>query len=139
MSPLKFPGEFHPDRRDEWRVKNDDALMKRNFAARRKELDYDGSPLIVRLLIDQLLLAEMRLSQFELEHRNKTLSSHTLTVGIYYEKRLQMTQRRFLRAAESFAKVRRLLAEADFYEEKARAKRAQGTLNSHRLYKSLTS
>lgn len=114
-------------------------LMKRNFAARRKELDYDASPLIVRLLIDQFLLSEMRLAQFELEHRNKTANQHTLTLGIYYEKRLHMTQRRFLKAAESFAKVKRLLAEVDFYEEKAREKRSQGTLNSRRLYKSLSS
>jgi hypothetical protein len=56
-------------------------VMERNFPARRKELEYDASRPVMRLLIDQLLLAEMRLAQFELEHSNKTASSYPFAVS----------------------------------------------------------
>jgi hypothetical protein len=114
-------------------------LLERSVELRRKEMDYDGEPLLIRLLIDQMLLAEMRLTQFEVIHANRTNESHTFACGIYYDKRLCAAQRRFLRACESLAKVKRLLSESEHFEARSRHKRRQATLATQRLYKSMTS
>ena len=90
------------------------------------------------MLIDQVLLCQMRLNQFEITHANATNESHTLAAGLYYEKRLSLTQRRFLKAVETLARVKRLLAETEYREQQAKHKRTEATLVSQRLMKSLT-
>jgi hypothetical protein len=110
-----------------------------SFKMRREELDYANESTIVRMLIDQVLLCQMRLIQFEVTHGNRTNESHSFAAGIYYEKRLSLTQRRFLKAVETLAKVKRLLAEAAYREQQARHKRGQSTLASQQLLKNVTS
>ena len=111
---------------------------RRNLELRRKELDYANESTIVRMLIDQVLLCQMRLIQFEVTHANRTNESHTLSLGIYYEKRLAYTQGRFLKAVETLAKVKRLLSEADYRDQQAKYKRGQATLTSQQLLKNMT-
>ena len=93
---------------------------------------------IVRMLIDQVLLCQMRLIQFEVTHANRTNEPHTFAAGIYYEKRLSFMHRRFLKAVETLAKVKRLLSEAEYREQQAKHKRGQGTLVSQKILKNLT-
>jgi len=118
----------------------------RHFEKRRQEMGYSNSPWIVRSLIDQVIVCEFRLTRFELTHYNNVDgTSHTLTSGIYYEKRLGMIQRRFQRAVEALAKIRLVMAEVELLEQKAEAKKSQArlakqqsTLASQRLYKALS-
>ncbi len=49
-----------------------------------------------------------------------------------------MIQRHFQRSVEALAKIRKVMAEVDYYEEKARAKSKQASLASHKLYKSVS-
>lgn len=112
--------------------------IERNIEVKRKELNYDDEHPLIRILIDQLLLCQIRLNQFEVVHGNRTNESHTFTAGAYYEKRLSMTHRRFLRAVETFAKVKRLLSDAEYREQQARHKRGQSTLVTQKLIKGLT-
>jgi len=63
---------------------------------------------------------------------------HSFAAGIYYEKRLSLTQRRFLKAVETLAKVKKLLSEADYRDQQAKHKRGQATLTSQQLLRNLT-
>jgi hypothetical protein len=81
----------------------------------------------------------LRLNFLEDIHYTKTKESHSLEHGIYWEKRLTSAQRRHLRACESLAKVRKLLAEAELREQQARAKRSQSKLIADQVLKDLTS
>jgi len=112
--------------------------QRRNLKLRREELDYASESTIVRMLIDQVLLCQMRLIQFEVTHANRTNESHSFAAGIYYEKRLSFMHRRFLRAVETLAKVKRLLSETEYREQQAKHTRGQATLTSQKLLKNLT-
>ena len=74
----------------------------------RADLGYDSSPPLERLLIQQVALCWLNLNLVEYRHTNIMKQSITLTLGIYWEKRLSAAQRRFARACESLARVRRL-------------------------------
>lgn len=77
------------------------------------QLGYDSSNPIERAMIDHVVVCWLR--QAETEMRYESLmneSSVTLTRQEHWEKRLAMTQQRYLRAVESLAKVRRLLSSA---------------------------
>lgn len=70
-----------------------------------------ASPL-ERLLIDQVVIAWLRWQSVELNYQHNFEQSITFTKALYLEKRLSATQRRYLQAIESLARVRRLLARA---------------------------
>jgi hypothetical protein len=53
-------------------------------------------------------LCWLNLNLLEYRHVNSMKQSITLTLGAYWDKRLSMSQRRFTRACESLARVRRL-------------------------------
>lgn len=74
----------------------------------RADLGFDGASALERLLIQQVTLCWLNLNMVECRHSNVMHQSITLTVGIYWEKRLSAAQRRFTRACESLARVRRL-------------------------------
>jgi len=50
----------------------------------------------------------MQLSIVELQYSHVMKQSITLTLGIFWEKRLSAAQRRFTRACETLARVRKL-------------------------------
>jgi len=60
------------------------------------------------LLIQQVTLCWLNLNLTEYRHINIMKQSITFTLGLYWEKRLTMAQRRFTKACESLARVRRL-------------------------------
>lgn len=109
-------------------------LFKRQIKAKRQNLDYDSATATVKMLIDQVILCHIRLTAFESFHATKVQESLSLAWHEHYDKMLTSYQRRFNRACESLAKVRKLLSEADLADQKARRSRSQATLDTQRLY-----
>ena len=81
---------------------------RQRLSSLRKDLGYVGAPMLDQLLIQQAALCWLKLNVIELQYSNVMKQSITLTLGIYWEKRLTAAQRRFTRACESLARVRRL-------------------------------
>jgi hypothetical protein len=72
----------------------------------RRELRGENPSPVESLLAQHAALCWLRLAEVELLYTSKLGTSHTLTVGAYYEKRLSMAQRRFTRACETLERVR---------------------------------
>lgn len=81
---------------------------RRRLGSMRADLGYADSSALERLLIQQVTLCWLNLNLTEHRHTNVMKQSITLGVGLYWEKRLTMAQRRFTRACESLARVRRV-------------------------------
>ena len=81
---------------------------KHRLQALKKELGSEGAPLLEQLLIQHAALCWLKLNLVELSYSNTMTQSITLTLGIYWEKRLSAAQKRFTRACETLARVRRL-------------------------------
>jgi uncharacterized membrane protein len=79
-------------------------------AAIRTDLGYDTAPMLERLLIEQIALCWMRHNLLEYHYTAKVMSSATYVTetGDYWERRLTFSQRRYIRAVEALARVRRL-------------------------------
>jgi hypothetical protein len=71
-------------------------------------LGYDSSPPLERLLIEQILVCHLNLYVLEINSAGKLYDSHTTEAGMYWDRRLTGAQRRFTRACEALAKVRKL-------------------------------
>jgi hypothetical protein len=113
-------------------------LLERQIKDARKALDYETANAFVKMLIDQVILNNIRLNQLEALHVSKLGGNHCTEEGLYWDKRLSSAQKRFLKACESLAKVKKLLSEADLREAQANGKKTQNTLASQRLYKALS-
>ncbi len=111
---------------------------KKRLTLMRDNLGWSAASEIERILIEQVCLNWLRLNLIESLHFTKTTGSHSSEHGIYWEKRLSGAQRRYLRACESLAKVKRLLAEAELREQQARNKRSKSTMIATKLLKDLT-
>lgn len=81
---------------------------KHRLQVLKKELGSEGAPLLEQLLIQQAALCWLKLSLVELGYSNVMKQSITLTLGIYWEKRLSAAQRGFARACETLARVWKL-------------------------------
>lgn len=77
----------------------------------KEDLGYPDAPPLEKMLINQVALCWLRLNLLERMHWIKTLASHTTEAGLYWDRRLSTAQRRFTRACESLAKVRKLASE----------------------------
>lgn len=92
---------------------NTSALMKEAVKFHVEEMtkglshDHDGA--LETLLIEQLAFCWVRLSVVEQQYTNVMKGSHTLTLGLYWEKRLTAAHKRYQKACESLARVRKLL------------------------------
>ena len=83
--------------------------VKKGAELKRAELGYSEAPALEQLLIEHLITCWLHLQEIELRYINVTKESITLTLGDYWERRLSAAQRRYLRACETLARVRRLL------------------------------
>ena len=81
---------------------------KQRLQVLKKDLGYDEAPLLEKLLIQQAALCWLKLNLVELSYSGTMAQSITLTLGVYWEKRLTAAQRRFTRACETLARVRKL-------------------------------
>jgi hypothetical protein len=113
-------------------------LYGRNMKNRRSELDYENENAMVRMLIDNVILCQMRMAIFEAFHAERLQKVTSIKEGLYFDKLLTSYHRRFTRACEALAAVKRVLCEANLLSERAKNKRSQSTLQSARLYKSLS-
>lgn len=87
----------------------------------RRNLGYQGASEMEQLLISHVALCWLRMALAEFHLSKETSKSHSLTVGMYCEKRLLMAQRRFTRACETLSKVRRLGVMTGRQEQPTRA------------------
>ena len=83
---------------------------KHRLQTLKKELGSEGAPLLEQLLIQQAALCWLKLNLVELSYSGTMTQSITLTLGVYWEKRLSAAQRRFTRACETLARVSKLRA-----------------------------
>jgi hypothetical protein len=95
----KSPGAT-PGVRECWRAQLEDI---------RKRLAGEEASEVESLLARHAALCWLRLAQVEVKHSAFTSGEHTLTSGAYWDKRLSMAQRRFVKACESLERVRMMM------------------------------
>lgn len=84
-------------------------VLRANMLAIREELGYSEAPPFERALIDHVALCWLRLQLTEQWYSEKTLQeTHTFEAVLYFDKRHAGAQKRYLRAIETLARVRRL-------------------------------
>ena len=83
-------------------------VLEANYDGQLRELGYDKAPPLERALIEHAALCWLRLQNVEQRYSRVMAQSITLTMGDYWERRLSSAQRRYLRACETLARVRRL-------------------------------
>jgi hypothetical protein len=81
---------------------------RQRLRAMRSDLGYADSSSLERLLIQQVTLCWLNLNLTEYRHTNVMKQSISFSCGIYWDKRLTAAQRRFTRACETLARVRKL-------------------------------
>lgn len=82
--------------------------MRANYEGQCKALGSDHATPLEQTLIDHAALCWLRLQCIEQQYSHMMAKSITLTMGDYWERRLSAAQRRYLRACETLARVRRL-------------------------------
>lgn len=83
--------------------------LSAGLSAMAAELTQPGDGELERLIIRQIVGCWLRLSYVEYNYNHHTVSGGlTMQQGEYWERRLSAAQRRYLRAVESLARVRRL-------------------------------
>ena len=75
----------------------------------KKEMGYNSSSSVEKLLIEQILTTKLHLHHAEHIFNEKSMESTTLAVGEYWQRFLSSAQRRHLRAIETLVRVRRLM------------------------------
>ncbi len=79
----------------------------------RDNLDYDEASELERSLIEHVIMCWVRLHDCELRYSAAIAESMTLTKADWWERKLAHNQRRYLKACESLARVKRLLPKAE--------------------------
>jgi hypothetical protein len=79
-----------------------------NQSITRQQFGYEeGSPL-ENVLIEQILVCYVNLYVLEINSAGKLCESHSTETGLYWDRRLTGAQRRFRRACETLARVKKL-------------------------------
>lgn len=73
-----------------------------------KSLTLPTDTMLERMLIQQCVTAHLHHYVIELQYQNAREGGASLEQGMYWEKKLSASQRRYLRAIETLARVRRL-------------------------------
>lgn len=79
-----------------------------SLAEIRRGLNYDNSPQLERLIIENIENCWLRVGYVEMQLSYLAGEEVTYTRIEFWEKRLSISQRRFMRAVETLAKVRKL-------------------------------
>lgn len=86
-----------------------EASLKSAWEGLPKELARPGDGELERLLVQQVVLAWMKLAYTEYQHEHYlTDGSTTIKLADFWERRLNAAQRRYLRATETLGRIRRL-------------------------------
>jgi len=88
--------------------KDDLSLMEINYESIKNEFGYQYANPLERVLIKHIALCWMRLQFVEQKYSNIMEQSISLQLGDYWERRLSSTQKRYLKALETFARIKRL-------------------------------
>ncbi len=83
-------------------------ICKRDIEDKRAEMGYHSASLLVKMLIDQVIICHLRLQVYEASHAKGMAESASIEVAEYRDRLLTNYQRRFLRATETLARVRRM-------------------------------
>jgi hypothetical protein len=81
---------------------------KHRLTSLRQELGYNEAPALEKLLIQHTALSWLKVSLVELHYSHTMKQSISLPLAMYWEKRLTAAQKRFTRACETLARVRKL-------------------------------
>lgn len=87
-----------------------DALTAQ-LEAMRRGMDYDQAPELVRGLIENVLTAWLRLQWVENHQANGMNERRLIQDMLFWERRHSASQRRYLQACESLARVRKLTSQ----------------------------
>ena len=82
--------------------------LKTGRLAMRQDLGYEEASALERLRIDQVVLCWLRMSHVEFHHAAISNRDTPLSLRDHWKRKLSATQRRYLRACETLARVRRL-------------------------------
>jgi hypothetical protein len=112
--------------------------VKRGMEVLRDDLGFADAPPLEKLLIEQVVLCWVNLHMLELVHNDRLAENHTTEAGLYWDRRLSTAQRRFVRATESLARVRKLTSATRLQDARTEATSAAKTVNNMRTLKALT-
>lgn len=113
-------------------------VQRRKMQMMREDLGYSQSSGVEQVLIEQICVTWLKLNIIEWVSVNKLRESHSIETGLYWGRMLEIAQRRHLKATESLAKVRMLLATADLRQQQADEKRAKVAAIAGKAVKQLT-
>jgi hypothetical protein len=89
-----------------------DELLKIGLEDTRRGLEGERSTPLEALLAQQVVMAWARLQLVEFRYTNVTAESMPIGQADFWERRLNVSQRRFLRACETLARVQKLNLQA---------------------------
>ena len=112
--------------------------MSREFVRARlldmaAELRYEQSPELEKMLIKHILWCWLDLYVVQVRAVNLDNESHSLNVGLYRDKRLNSAQRRFLKATDSLAKIRKTIRQVELRENRQESAGKTKTKRSLRI------
>jgi len=84
----------------------------------RKELGWKDAPQMEQLMISHAAICWLRLNMLEIFAASILNQSVTLPQGMFWERRLELAQRRFTRALESLARLRMMTAATALIESR---------------------
>ncbi len=82
--------------------------LKAGRLAMREDLGYEQASALEGLLIDQVILCWLRVNYVEFSYTAMLNRDTPLSVADYWERKLSATQKRYLRACETLARIRKL-------------------------------
>jgi len=88
--------------------KGTQAIMEANYEGIQCEIRYERSNTLERMLVDHVALCWLRLQCMEQRYSGVMSQSIGISQADYWERRLSAVQRRYLRAVETLARIRRL-------------------------------
>jgi hypothetical protein len=86
------------------------ASVRHGLIQLKRDLGYFNAPVLEQLLIEQIILCWLRLNVVEYQYTSVANEAATWKKRNYWERRLSATQRRYMQAIETLARVRKLAA-----------------------------
>ena len=74
-------------------------------------LGYESSTFVERMLIDEICLRWLKLQLTQHKHSSHTTGEHQMRQGLYWERRLELSQKGYLRSLATLAKVRKMIVQ----------------------------
>jgi hypothetical protein len=84
-------------------------VLEAGVNLKRKELGYEESSELEKMLIESTLLAWLRINIWEQIYSQKTAGELNIDEAYFWERRIDFAQTRFLRAVEKLTKVRKMI------------------------------